>query len=220
MFLTEEDKDSFLNKGYTIIDDFLPTKLCNELYNSFQENNDFKKITQERTNHYKTILKTDKPNFPSQEEIYLSSFNKSESLVVNKYIKEFNTHIKKYMLELSDVEIKYYTNPLCYKLSKGDFLRMHRDLYAGEVGYTLYLTKNWVWDWGGILNVYLENDNVIPILPKYNRIIFRNEKTKLNHFVSEITSFAKNDRFSINGWASVKNLSDTLGNKTIGGYNE
>ena len=104
-------------------------------------------------------------------------------------------------------------------MSHGDFIRIHKDLYAGEVGYTYYLNQQWSWDWGGIFNFYSpETSSMHQVLPKFNRIVIRNEKNKLFHSVSYINEFSKEDRISINGWASIEDKTKNLKNKTIGSY--
>ena len=132
---------------------------------------------------------------------------------------DFHSFVKDQMGDLSHNSVHFYTKPLCYKMSPGDHLRLHKDLYAGDVGYTFYVNKSWRWDWGGTFNFYFpEKGEMHQILPKFNRVIFRNEKIKLFHFVSPVTKFAQLDRLSINGWAAVEDKTEELKNKTIGEY--
>jgi Rps23 Pro-64 3,4-dihydroxylase Tpa1-like proline 4-hydroxylase len=63
-----------------------------------------------------------------------------------------------------------------------------------------YFHKRWVWDWGGITYLGLEDDSdsVIPIFPKFNRAVFSNHKKyRFPHFVSHVTDYAKETRLSL-----------------------
>ena len=104
-------------------------------------------------------------------------------------------------------------------MTAGDHLRIHRDLYAGEFGFTYYLTKNWKWDWGGIVNYYMRQEKtMVPILPQYNRVVIRNEAVELEHYVSPVADFALQTRNSINGWGSTQDLSSENNGKVVGSY--
>ena len=93
---------------------------------------------------------------------------------------------------LSDFDVR------CYKLDSGDFYRTHIDSYAGTVGCVYYLNKSWCWDWGGILNIATEDDSLIPIFPKFNRLVVHDmKKFRFPHFISPVTNYAKNSRYTI-----------------------
>lgn len=214
-------RTSFYTNGVLVIDDFLDDSLSMKLFTAISTSIDHDQIRQAKPNHYKTILKSDYPNFPKENEIYYASFKKYNQIVERNRstFLEFQSIIKNNFQRLSVDELRFYTSPLCYKMSHGDFIRLHKDLYAGEIGYTYYLNKNWSWDWGGIFNFYSpETESMHQILPKFNRIVIRNEKNKLFHNVSYINEFSKEDRLSINGWASIEDKTEELKNKTIGSY--
>jgi Rps23 Pro-64 3,4-dihydroxylase Tpa1-like proline 4-hydroxylase len=93
---------------------------------------------------------------------------------------------------LSDFDVR------CYKLDSGDFYRTHIDSYAGIVGCVYYLQKDWCWDWGGILNIATEDESLIPIFPKFNRLVIHDMKQfRFPHFISPVTHYAKNSRYTI-----------------------
>tara|TARA_R110002110_G_scaffold126866_4_gene305551 strand:- start:16168 stop:16836 length:669 start_codon:yes stop_codon:yes gene_type:complete len=215
------NKKDFYESGLWIVDNFLPLDLANQLSELMLASNDYTRIEQVRDRHYKTFLKTEFANFPTIKENYQASFEKNEGIVDQhlSIFRSFHLLVRPFLKDLTENEVKFYTKPLCYKMLTGDHLRLHKDLYAGGVGYTFYASKNWCWDWGGTFNFYLpEKDEMRQVLPKFNRIIFRNEKIKLFHFVPPVTPYAQLERLSINGWASVEDKSEELKNKTIGEY--
>jgi hypothetical protein len=214
-------KQKYDNTGIVIIDDFLDSDTANKLHNLFGECNDFDSIDQVRENHYNTVIKNSVSSLPDVDEVYTAKFNKSTTLNKHPIFQIFMNEIKSISNSLNDEKIKFYTKPLCYKMNAGNHMRTHVDLYAGEFGYTYYLTKNWKWDWGGIVNYYIEEeDTIYPILPKFNRLVLRNEKIKLHHHVSVINEYALENRYTINGWGSIIDLTEQMKHKTIGDYSE
>lgn len=96
-------------------------------------------------------------------------------------------------------------SPFIHKLSSGSFYRSHLDKYAGICGYTYFLNRQWMWDYGGILRFYSEkNLDSFSIFPKSNRILIRDEKERLFHDVSIVSKYAKNDQYLILGWAGIE----------------
>ncbi|MEO0696161.1 MAG: 2OG-Fe(II) oxygenase family protein [Pseudomonadota bacterium] len=88
------------------------------------------------------------------------------------------------------------------KFSPGHYLTRHMD--AREDGtrraaYVLGLTKDWQPDWGGML-MFLKDDIDIEcgFLPKFNVLtVFDISK---HHTVSQVSTFAGGDRYSVTGW--------------------
>ena len=214
-------KEQYDNIGVVVIDNFLDVEKANKIYNLFDKCNNFDYINQVRERHYSTSIKNNIETLPDEAEIYTAQFNKSSTLSNNDAIGDFLDSVKLSANQYSDEKIRFYTKPLCYKMVAGNHLRVHTDLYAGEFGYTYYLCKDWKWDWGGIVNYYIEQDEtIIPIIPKFNRIVLRNEKIKLNHFVSTVEKYALCNRYTINGWGSTVDLSEQSKHKIIGEYSE
>ena len=78
-------------------------------------------------------------------------------------------------------------------------LRSHIDQYAGKLDlFSTSILSGW--DWGGLLNIIIDKsgDNVVTIFPKFNRIIILDhEKFKYPHFVTPISSYSKDSRFTL-----------------------
>jgi Rps23 Pro-64 3,4-dihydroxylase Tpa1-like proline 4-hydroxylase len=111
--------------------------------------------------------------------------------------KEFKDFISK------EAEIE---NPKIYETfvsvyERGDFLSMHHDGKRG-VAFIFNLTKNWLPEYGGLLNVVQEDGTYKAIVPEYNSLVLLTNlgETGTNHFVSEISAIAPRARLAISGW--------------------
>jgi len=196
-------KEDFFNKnGYSIVDNFLPIELAKKLYDLFesQSKSDWQYIDQVRKEHYRHVFKTNNQLLPKKNESYSAKFSRSEAIEVSP---DFKKIINDYFLTkiremVSDTLTKYDTR--AYRLDKGDYYRTHIDSYAGNVNIIYYLNEGWIWDWGGILHICSGEDEEYckPIFPKFNRLILlNNKKFHSPHFISPVTEFALNPRFSV-----------------------
>lgn len=105
--------------------------------------------------------------------------------------------------------MKYFLWPNVTRITEGCFFRSHTDSYAGELGYTLFFSRRWRWDYGGILSFVDEKDVVTSIFPHHGRLLLRNEANSPHHFVSTVNSWAKSPYYLAVGWASSKPLGDS-----------
>ena len=189
-------KSNYKEDGIVIIDDFLPEDVVNELEYIYSTNNNWDVIDQVRENHYSHVFKMDSLTFPKEDEVYMACFKRSKFLE-DKINDVFEKFFKPKLNELSDLVLSEF-DVRCYKLDKGDFYRTHMDDYAGTIGTTFYLNKNWCWDWGGILHIGVEEDSLNSIFPKYNRLVVHDmEKFRFPHFISPVTDYAKNSRYTM-----------------------
>ena len=146
---------------------------------------------------------TDRKYMPTLSELV-------DRLSKNALVQEiFLQHIKPMCEFLSDSKDNFYTRPMCVKMAANDMFRIHQDSYGGELGYNFYYPDSWTWDWGGIVYYFLSNEKKYPILPKFNRMVFRKETSPHGqyHYVSPIATYAKKERYTINGWCSSADLS-------------
>ena len=184
------------SEGMEIIDDFLPIDVANDLEKLYSKEQDWELLDQVRENHYKHVFKNDSNYFPNEDEHYLAKFNRSTNLEV-KVGDVFEKYFKPKLIQFSKKNLLEF-DVRCYKLGCGNFYRTHVDDYAGTVGCVFYLTKRWCWDWGGILHIGERDDELKSIFPKFNRIVIHDmKKFRFNHFISPVTEYAKEFRYSI-----------------------
>jgi Rps23 Pro-64 3,4-dihydroxylase Tpa1-like proline 4-hydroxylase len=186
--------------GYTVIDDFLPIDVANKIQDLFFTQNSWELIYQIKKNHYEHVFKTQSPHLPKSNEIYSAKFRRSFTLEQNEDLKKiYNEFFVPILREVSPFELNEF-DIRCHKSEKGDYFRTHIDNYAGSINLIYYVNEEWVWDWGGILNIADDNDFDFnkQILPKFNRATLLNNKVfKSPHFVSSVEEFAKHHRYSI-----------------------
>ena len=195
--------EEYGEKGYVIIDDFLPEDVANRLEVLYlKDTNKWEFHDQVRDQKYGDgkygLFKTDSPYFPGADEAYSAKFWWSEKLgsEINDVFDEFFKPALKRVsrLELSEYDVR------AYKLDKGCHYRVHFDYWAAKIGCIYYINKKWIWDWGGILHIGLDKSgqSVIPIFPKFNRAIFVDHGGfRVPHFISHVTDYAQNPRLSL-----------------------
>lgn len=191
----------YQEKGYVVIDDFLPHKIADELNKMYVSQESWEHIDQVREKHFSHIFATKSPYLPKADEFYMAKFGRSRELEKNTRFNEIYDHYFKDVLKnFSQTDLKKF-DVRCYRLQQGDFYRSHIDDYAGSIGCVYYINKKWIWDWGGLLHVNSyegDADFVETIFPKFNRaILLDHKKFKFPHFVSAVSEYAKESRYSI-----------------------
>ncbi len=192
---------SYYNEnGYVILDNFLPEDTAIELNKIFKSQEKWEKIDQVRDGHYNHVFSTKSPFLPKGDESYMAKFARAQELEKQERVnKIYDQYFKPKLKEFSGVDLQEF-DVRCYKLQQGDFYRTHIDDYAGSIGCVYYINQKWVFDWGGLLHIAFDNniDHVETVFPKFNRAIFLDHKKfKFPHFVSAISQFAKESRYSI-----------------------
>lgn len=96
-------------------------------------------------------------------------------------------------------------NPAVYETfasvyDRGDYLSMHPDAKRG-VAFIFNLTKDWLPEFGGLLNVQQEDGSYKAIVPEYNSLVLLQlGEAGTQHFVSEVSAYAPKPRIAISGW--------------------
>jgi hypothetical protein len=208
-YLTKTHHKEFSDQGYTIVDNFLPQEMHDELLDELDAAT-LQINFQLRPGYYKDLLKSNNFNNPDEDECYIAKFKKiishKENIILQKFFKK---NIIPIMKEISSNLINYSVFPTVVKLGTGDLYRVHHDAFNGEIGYSFFINRGWKWDYGGILTYIYEDISAKPIFPKSNRLLLRNEKFKQFHFLNSIENFAKLEQYIILGWASENLLAPT-----------
>jgi len=195
--------EEYNKNGVVIVDNLLPEEVANKLEIMYSdEDTKWEFIDQYRDQAYSKgkygKQYTDSPYFPGVDEAYTAKFWRSnilEKMTENIFDKYFKPVLKSIsQSELSEYDVR------CYKLDDGCHYRTHIDDWLGEIGCIYYINKSWIWDWGGILHVGMDDggDQIIPIFPKFNRAVFISHGGfRFPHFISPVTNYALNSRFSM-----------------------
>lgn len=114
--------------------------------------------------------------------------------------KQFITKIS----EITGYELTQITEIFASKYESGNFLSTHNDNVKGKLGLTIYFTKNWNPEYGGILHI-LSRDNkeiIRSYNPQFNyAVLFDIEDQKgVPHFISRIIPDIQEKRFAITCW--------------------
>lgn len=207
---SQAKKKKFNELGYFLENNYLKKNLDKKLYKSFEKMK-FKKIYQKRNLHYSHVFKSNYIGMPTSNEPFIARFSVGLNPEKNeKFINFWKENLIPDLKKLTNNKAKYFLIPNVYKLGKGDVFRCHIDDYAGICGYTFYLNKDWKWDYGGILNLAFKDGSTDQIFPINNRIMFRNEKKKLYHFLPEIPKYVKNKyQYLVVGWAADKKFDES-----------
>ena len=197
--LLDKRRHEFHDEGMTVIEDALPAQTAENARMLFRDAV-YERIDQERTHHYEHVFRTDSPYLPKPGESYLARFWRSRDLESGAAIARlYAEHIRPVLEDMSGVKSEK-VDLRAYKMAEGDHFRVHIDEYAGPVGFIYYLSKNWKWDWGGIL-MTADGDEMIASLPKFNQLIVLNHgRRRPPHLVTPVAAFAGEPRYMLVGF--------------------
>lgn len=136
-----------------------------------------------------------------------------KTLLVNKPLNMMEYNLKKifsgqefidYINYLSNENITKLNDIFISKYSSRCFLSPHCDVNNGKIAITIYLSKNWKPEYGGVLHFLNQNRTEIidSIIPKSNRMSLFSipNLTGVPHFVSHNNTFK--NRYTITMWFS------------------
>ncbi len=199
--INAQHKLELREKGYTIIDNFLPQDLHDNLINEL-DNRSTTIHYQYKDKNYSHVFKSENMNLPGENEAFIARFKTIDNRTELPYLKTLYTdYLQPVMRATTGGEAKYSMFPLAFRMDGGDGFRGHNDAFAGVIGYSFFLNKGWCWDYGGILTYVHEADKAEPIFPKSNRLLLRDEHEKRFHYLNTIEPYCPKDQYIIVGWA-------------------
>jgi Rps23 Pro-64 3,4-dihydroxylase Tpa1-like proline 4-hydroxylase len=211
-------KEKLDKDGYVIIDNFLPIDTINEI-NTIMLQSSYIKEEQIREGKYKMykdvhfenkLAWNDSDLIPNDNEDFILNVGMSKDASQNSLIVSVvRGIIKEYVQFLSGEDISKCKISVM-KSTKGDSMRCHLDDYNADIGFILYCSKEWKFDWGGLLHMLTGKDEVSTVVPKFNRIVFVLHKKAIPHSVSVIEEYAELDRLSLVGFCLPKNIDSPL----------
>ncbi|MFT6732310.1 MAG: SM-20-related protein [Polaribacter sp.] len=221
----EKVRGELITTSRLCINDFLSNAFSEEIYNCLDENVDWDvayylndkgcKLTYEEINSASSDDLKQKYSEIENCKPNEYQFLYHTYMIVTAYLEGKNPgHLLHYFLELINSQeflsimrqitgckeiIKMDAQATYY--AKGNFLKEHNDadtVQGRRYAYVLNMSKNWIPDWGGLLHFTKENKVIESYAPSYNSlVIFEVPQT---HFVSQVTTYAGENRLAITGW--------------------
>lgn len=174
----------------------------------------YRRADQLQENFYKesqeTLLKNkDNSWFPNDDESYTAKFDSHDDLLDGELVQTaVHNHILPKLKNLTGIigEITPY-GPKIITLSAavlhpGDHYRLHKDDFHCDYGFIWYLSKNWKWDWGGLLINVKEDGTACVTRPIFNKVIFLKHHEEFNnwHCITTVESYSKEPRIALLGF--------------------
>lgn len=181
-----------------IVKDALPLQVAETLRDLFLKAH-FEPVKQDFDGKYETEFKSECGDLPKADERYQASFDRSRNLAADPVLQAI------YLRWIAPVlAVKFGTKGegatlFAYRMTAGDHFRVHVDGNSGPLGFILYLSKGWKWDWGGILMTLV--DGVMqPTLPRFNSLVLTDHGKKPPHFVTPVAAYAREPRYMLVGF--------------------
>lgn len=97
------------------------------------------------------------------------------------------------------------TSVRIHRMQTGHFLKPHNDRTNNrEIAFIIYLSPDWLPEYGGNLHIIGHDDSELILNPIYNRLLMFDVNQHKHHFISEVFEHKqigqRNGRLSINGW--------------------
>jgi Rps23 Pro-64 3,4-dihydroxylase Tpa1-like proline 4-hydroxylase len=140
---------------------------------------------------------------PTKDETYTTEFYKSTQLATSEFMMGCVWHIADAIdsqLAGEDTRVnRNNVNLLAYKLTPGCHLRLHNDKYAADAGFIWYLSRDWKWDWGGLLLTVADDGSASVEMPEFNKLVILNHGSGAIHCVTSVEKWARDDRYILIG---------------------
>jgi len=182
------------------IQNAVPDDVANNIRNEFLTT-EYDKIIQERKYQFAKAFPNAQDTIPSIDEVYHSEFYRSNFLDRSETIKNcFEEYIKPAIEQAMGKPVTG-SDIRCYKMTEGGHFRLHKDAYTADIGFIWYLSKNWKWDWGGLLVMVNEDETATVAIPKFNQLVVMDHKySQIPHTVTQVSRFALEPRLMMVGF--------------------
>jgi len=195
--MVNEKVENILNdierQGWTVQENYFPIELVkqlNETLGILQQQGDLKQagIGREKKYHIEESIRSDKISWFDNHQ--LNSAQQTYLKLTQQLQDAFN---QKFFLGLFELEIHFAL------YAKGAFYKRHLDQHKNQDSRVLtlitYLNEDWGEKEGGELQLYLNNDDTLSVLPKAGTLVcFMSAE-----FEHEVLP-AKRERASLTGW--------------------
>jgi Rps23 Pro-64 3,4-dihydroxylase Tpa1-like proline 4-hydroxylase len=188
--------------GYTVISSAVSVDHAEKARKAFLEA-DYDLIKQVRRGHFQRMFPDEMAPIPDHEEVYTAEFYRSSYLEKTSLISEiFQDYILPKVQKFSTYKLSEF-DLRAYKMGEGGHFRIHLDDYTSKVGFIWYLSKEWKWDWGGLLLAIDKSKQARVFLPEWNQLIILEHASKeVPHCVTRIEPHAREARMMLVGFLS------------------
>lgn len=179
----------------TIIRDALPIDVA-EQARSFFLSTEFDHKPFEDPRHYAVNFPNGGFGIPDHDEVYCTDFHAGgeharplEPIIVN--------HIAPLLFTTTG---RPASNAMSffYKLNPSGHLRLHKDDSFGHTGFVWHLSRNWKWDWGGLM-IAVNGETASATLPVFNTLVIIDHEAAVPHLVTQVMPWAKEPRMMVTG---------------------
>lgn len=220
--------ETFKEKGYVVVDNFLKDDIAEDLYNFFayemppewwsvatypadgQDGVEYNRNTEENTESIIRARKYAEEAFG--QDLFSYAFHRTledhyedcECLECQLRKTIESKDIYSLISEITDLNIIGANELFAACYVQGDFLSPHQDSPNGIIGFVLQLTKDWKPAYGGLLHFLNDEGTVVENVevPKFNSLtmfLLPEDKGKL-HYVSHVNPGVDEIRLSFTGW--------------------
>ena len=162
------------------------------------------------SHYYSRTYKDPGVGIPDASEVYTTDFYRSSEVAHNKQILPILSRL----IDVVDANltgakvIRNGVDILPYRLRVGGHLRLHNDEYAADLGFIWYLSREWKWDWGGLLVEAHEDGTGSVELPEFNKLVIIDHSKAVSHCVTSVEKWARDDRVFMVGMMKLENIND------------
>lgn len=186
----------------------LPEAVAVGMRKSLVESNTWQNIPFADVNYYDSMYRYDtRVGIPRPGETYTTNFDKSYYLSSCQQSHDAANQIADLidpMIEGDVVIDRSSISLLAYRLRPGGHLRVHNDKYGADIGFIWYLSREWKWDWGGLL-ISVKSDGTAEVeIPEFNKLVIINHSETVSHCVTSVETWAQDNRYMIVGLMKVK----------------